>query len=261
MSNDLDELMAALETPEKESKFRVPRPLDQVKPTETKETSEVPKNSVETMPVGVVDKLDSPRTSSLTSQEWLDVKETEIMGVLKALDTVKAYSIGDPTANLNRMHEVATNVREKQAYVLTQLTKVIEMQLEARRMLVQAKIKYKDAMAEAFETHKEQIGNARSLEERELRLRKYVPSIKERDSWEETLENVLLLREAVQLVYDDMSKAAMTLATQVNVVKQQILVGEVKIIDSGLMKVLSDSTMDAVERAKINSMPRGNNKF
>jgi hypothetical protein len=193
----------------------------------------------------------------ISAQQWLGMREQEINNILKSLTQVKTFVVGDPTANLGKMHTIASGIREYQAYVGTYMASVFGMELEAKRMLSTVTMKYKDAMGDALDTYKEQIANARSLEEREMRLRKFLPVIREKEEWEQTLESIKLLKEAVQMVYDDLSKAAMTLVTQVNVIKHQILIGELRIVDKQLLQVLQESTVEAVEKASVRAIPNG----
>lgn len=197
----------------------------------------------------------------LTAQEWLDKRESEITRILSTLLPSKQMTVGDPTANLSAMHTVITNIREQQAFIGTYLARVIEMELEVKRALAAITSQYKDEMGRALVEFKDLVANSRGLEERELRLRDKLPVLKRKEEWESTLENIKLLRQAVELMYEDLSKAAMAINLQGQVLRNQILIGEVKLVNNNLIRLFQDSTLEAVEKANVNNMVRGTSQI
>ena len=197
------------------------------------------------------------------AQYWLDTRQPEINLVLKALYDVKSFTVGNPAGNLNLFHTTLSSLRETQDYVRTYLLKVIGLESEVKRSLGMAIQNYKDAMSRAFTTHKAQTEGGRSLEEKAMKLREFLPEIKIKEEWEDTLESVKLLKEAVDLVYQDLSKAAMSLNLQVNVLRHQVLTGEIKIGigDGAVRSLLGEATMSSMEKvafkSKMDNQPNG----
>lgn len=198
-------------------------------------------------------------TNPITSKYWLDKRSNEINSIVKAMLTVKSFTVKNPVGNLNVFHETLSSLRETQEFARTYFLKVIDLELEAKRFLGMAIQNYKDAMAKAFVSMKDKVDGARSFEEKELRLREFLPEIKERENWEGTLESIKLLKEAVDLVYQDLSKAAMALNLQVGVLKNQILTGEIRIAigEGAVRSILSESTLDSMEKVALKSQPNG----
>jgi hypothetical protein len=197
------------------------------------------------------------------AQNWLEIRQPEINLVLKALYDVKSFTVGNPAGNLNLFHTTLSSLRETQDYVRTYLLKVIGLESEVKRSLGMAIQDYKDAMGKAFTTHKVQTEGGRSLEEKSMKLREFLPEIKIKEEWEDTLESVKLLKEAVDLVYQDLSKNAMSLNLQVAVLRNQILTGEIRIAvgDGAVKSLLSEATSDSMEKAafrnKMVNQPNG----
>lgn len=191
------------------------------------------------------------------AQNWLEKRQPEINRVLKALYDVKSFTIANPAGNLNLFHTTISGLRETQDYVRTYLLTVIGLESEVKRSLGMAIQNYKDAMCKAFTLHKDKTEGGRSLEEKSMKLRDVIPEIKIKEEWEDTLENVKFLKEAVDLVYQDLSKSAMALNLQVAVLKNQILTGEIKIAlgDGAVKSVLSEATLDSMEKVGMKNMP------
>jgi len=191
------------------------------------------------------------------SEDWIQIRMPEIKRILDTVKEVKHEVIGDDMDNLNRFHTIMSTVRERQQYVKTYLVQVINLQLEVKRFLALAKKNYKDAMGIAFTKYSEIVAQARSFDEKELRLREFIPQIAEKESWEEIIEQVSSLKEAVQLVYDDLSKSSMAVSLQSNVVKSQILTGELKLRVGNFTAngILQDNLLDASEKKLLTRLP------
>jgi DNA repair ATPase RecN len=177
------------------------------------------------------DELDGqPALLNLSKADsWLTVRIPQIKKVLSILRGIPRDVVGDDMTNLNRLHTVMSNTRERQQYVQTYLLQVINLQREVKSYLSLAMANYKDAMGKAFTQHAEVISSARSYDEKELRLRQYVPEISEKEIWEGIADQVESLKEGIKLVYDDFSKDAMSISLQRDVVQSQIYTGELKI--------------------------------
>ncbi len=195
----------------------------------------------------------------LKPQDWLDKRTPEIEQIVKALSTIKTHTVSSPIGNLNQFHTSMSNLRENQEYIRTWLLKAIELELEAKRFLALAIQNYKNAMGRAFISMKDKIDGARSMDEKELRLRDFVPEIEIKEGWESILESVKLLKESVDLVYGDLSKASMSMAGQISVIKQQILSGEIRIaIGEGAVRtVLGENSLSSAEKVALQNQPSG----
>jgi hypothetical protein len=191
------------------------------------------------------------------AEDWIQLRMPTIQRILDSIKDVKHEVIGDDMVNLNRFHTISSIVRERQQYVKTYLVQVINLQLEVQRLYALSKKKYKDAMGEAFVKFSEIVDKARSYEEKELRLRKFVPEISEKEQWEEIVEQIASLKEAVQLTYDDLSKSAMAVSLQMNVVRNQVLTGELKIRVGNFTAegILQDALMDSSDKKLLHRLP------
>jgi hypothetical protein len=201
---------------------------------------------------------DSPELMRLEkAEDWIQFRMPEIQRILDSMRDVKHEVVGDDMINLNRFHTISSVVRERQQYVKTYLVQVINMQLEVRRFLSLAKQKYKDAMGKAFDSYSTVIAQARSYEEKEIRLRKFVPEISEKEQWEEIVEQIASLKEAVQLTYDDLSKSAMAVTLQNNVVKNQIMTGELQLRVGNFTAqgIIQENLFDKKEQKLLNPLP------
>ncbi|VVB50699.1 Uncharacterised protein [uncultured archaeon] len=198
-----------------------------------------------------------------TPVEWAEKRQPEIVSMLKSLKELKSFTVPNPTDNLNQLHTAIAGARNYQEWVKTCLVQAIAMELEVKRLLALAEIKYKDELGKAFTTHADIIEKAKSFEEKLLRLREKLPCIREKEEWEQTLETVTSFKQAVQLVYDDLSRGAMAIASQVNVIRSQILNGEIKIqVDGFTAKgLITENAMDAVDKASIKNQERGQTSF
>ena len=163
------------------------------------------------------------------AEDWLAVRLPEIQRVLETLKGLPRDIVGDDMTNLNRLHTVMSNTRERQQYVETYLIQVINLQREVQAFSAAATSRYKDAMGKAFTRFADIVAPARGYEEKELRLREHVPEIAEKELWESIVEQVASLKEGVKLVYEDFSKDAMSISLQRDVVQSQIYTGELKI--------------------------------
>lgn len=194
---------------------------------------------------------------------WLSVRSADIENILKSLSIVKSFVVKTPEGQLSKFHTSISELRETQEYLRTWVGVSIRLEAEAKRLLALAVSNYKDVIGKSFIVHKDKIEGAKSLEEKMLRLRDFVPEIKIMEEWEATLDNIKLLREAVEFSYDDLNKASMSLNLQVNVIRQQVLTGEIRIILDGqaTRAVMSDNTLDSMEKAslrnKMGSKPNG----
>lgn len=199
-----------------------------------------------------------------TPTEWLQKRQPKIVEALDALRKVKTFSIDkSPVEDLNQLHTSLAGSRNYQEWVKSYLVEAIGMELEVKRLLAVTKMDYKDQLGKAFTEKAEIVSLGKSFEEKILRLREHLPIIREQEEWEQLLDNVQSIKEAVQFVYDDLSKGAMAIASHINVVKTQILTGQVKIqIDGATAKVLfADTTLDAIDKAAIKNSGRGETSF
>ncbi len=195
----------------------------------------------------------------LTASDWVLSKQDTIQRSLETLKGLKSFTLPDLSTNLNAFHGKISEIRGTQDWVRTYLITCLGMELDLKRRVSSARIAYKDAMGLAFVSRKDVIDTAKSFEEKTLRLRQYVPEIRELEEWEDLLKFLETFKEAVQLVYDDLSKASMALSVQSNVIKSQILTGDLKIQIDGFtaQSILKDNTMTAIEKASASATPRG----
>jgi hypothetical protein len=161
--------------------------------------------------------------------DWLKSVDPAIESVVKGMQGIKSFTISNPEYNLRAFHTVLSELREKQEHIRTHVFVTMRLESQCKRLLGMAISNYKDGISKGFIEHKDKIEGARSLDEKELRLRDSVPEIKEKEDWEAAYDDLKLLREAVEFVYMDLSKAAMALNLQVNIIKQQILTGELRL--------------------------------
>lgn len=198
-----------------------------------------------------------------TPAVWTEKRQPEIISMLKALKELKSFTVPNPADNLNQLHTAIAGARNYQEWVKTCLVQAIGMELEVKRLLALTEIRYRDELGKAFTARADVIDKAKSFEEKLLRLREYLPVIREKEEWEQTLETVTSFKQAVQLVYDDLSRGAMAISAQVNVIRSQILNGEIKIqVDGFTAKgLIQENTMDALDKASVRNQERGETSF
>jgi hypothetical protein len=192
------------------------------------------------------------------SARWIEARTPQLTRILQTLqETNVNHTIGDNVDNLNKIHGVVSSIRGRQEYVRTYLVSIINIELEVKRFLALAISNYKDKIGEAFTTYAELVDRARSYEEKENRLRPYVPEIKEKEEWEGILDQVKSVREVIQLCYNDLDKASMAANLQVAVIKQMILTGEIKIQYDKFSgsELVKNSTMTGTEKAFMDKLP------
>jgi hypothetical protein len=192
-------------------------------------------------------------------QDWLQKRQPEIINILSTLKQLKTFTVEKPAEDLNQLHVSISGLRNYQEWVKTYLVNAIGMELEVKRLCAVTEIEYKDALGKAFTEKADVVSLGKSFEEKLLRLRQYIPVIREKEEWEAILESVGSFKQAVQLVYDDLSRGAMSTATQVNVIKSQILTGQIKIqIEGNVAKsIISENALDSLDRAAIKNTTRG----
>jgi len=202
-------------------------------------------------------------TKPPTPTQWLTKRQQSIADTLKLLKVEKTFTVPDPTSNLNQLHTAIAGARNYQEWVKTCLVNAIGMELEVKRLLALARIQYRDELGKAFTTKADVIEKAKSLEEKLLRLREHLPVIREVEEWELILDSVTSFKQAVQLVYDDLSRGAMAISSQVNVIRSQILNGEIKIqVDGFTAKgLITENAMDALDKAALKNQSRGASTF
>lgn len=199
----------------------------------------------------------------VTPEAWLTKRQPGIVKILDSLRQIKTLTVPNPSEDLNQLHTAISGARNYQEWVKTYLVETIGMELEVKRLLAISNIEYKDALGKAFVTKADIVASGKSFEEKLLRLREHLPTIREKEEWEQVLESVQSLKEAVQLVYDDLSKAAMAISMQVNVIKSQILTGQIKIQIEGFTAkdILSENAFSAIEKASMKNIPNGETGF
>lgn len=199
----------------------------------------------------------------VTPETWLTKRQPSIVKILDSLRQIKTLTVPNPSEDLNQLHTAISGARNYQEWVKTYLVEAIGMELEVKRLLAISNIEYKDALGKAFVTKADIVASGKSFEEKLLRLREHLPTIREKEEWEQVLESVQSLKEAVQLVYDDLSKAAMAISMQVNVIKSQILTGQIKIQIKGFTAkdILSENAFSAIEKASMKNIPNGETGF
>jgi len=191
--------------------------------------------------------------------DWVKSKEASINGILVALGSVGSYVLRNPEGNLGQFHKTISDLREKQEFIRTMVFKTISMESECKKMVALVTEDYKDAMAKAFKEHAGVVEKARSMEEKELKLREYLPIIRELKTWEATFDNIKSLREAAEFIYRDISFGSMALNLQLNVVRSQVLNGEVKILfgEGAIKSLLHDNSLDSLQKAALKNTPNG----
>jgi hypothetical protein len=192
------------------------------------------------------------------SKVWLHRCMPEINRILEALKEANVpHVIGDNVENLNLIHGVVSSIRNRQEHVKTYLINVIGIELEVKRFVALAKSRYKDAIGPAFVQYSELVNAARSYEEKENRVRSYVPQISELENWESIKDQISSLKEAVTLAYEDLSKASMTASLQVNVIRQQVLTGDIKVRigNFGTSELVKENLLNSEEKFLTNKLP------
>lgn len=185
-------------------------------------------------------------------ENWVEKRQETLLNTLDGLKTIGTVQLPtNPGENLNELHTVISKIRGYQEWVRTSLVNAIGYELEVKRLLAKAEMALKDDLGKAFTTHAAIVEKAKSFEEKMLRLREYIPSIKEKEEWESILDSVKAFKEAVEMVYRDLSSASMSVHGQIQVIRNQVLTGELKIQVDGFTAqgILKDQTMSAVEKA------------
>ena len=192
------------------------------------------------------------KSLTITPDKWLENKQRILLNAIDSLKQVKSFSVPDPTEDLRKIHTSLNGCREYQTWVLNLLVGINAMDLEVRRLLAKEESSLKDSMGRAFVEHADVVALGKSFEEKSLRLRPYVPEIKNVEEWTSILKMVESVKDTLNMVYQDLSKSGFALNTQVNLLKVQIMTGDIKLAvgDSGMVKALfSEATLSSVEKA------------
>jgi len=182
---------------------------------------------------------------------WIEKRQESMLKTIDGLKQVGTVQLpANPGDDLNELHSVISKIRGYQEWVRTSLVQAIGLELEVKRLLANSEIVLKDELGKAFTTHAAIIEKAKSFEEKMLRLREYVPAIKEKEEWESILDSVKSFKEAVEMVYRDLSSAGMSVHAQIQVIRNQVLTGQMKIqVDGFTAKgILQESTLSSVEK-------------
>lgn len=185
-------------------------------------------------------------------ETWIEKRQESILTGIEGLKKIGTVQLPvNPGDDLNELHSVISKIRGYQEWVRTTLIQAIGLELEVKRLLAKSEMSLKDDLGKAFTTHATIVEKAKSFEEKMLRLREFLPTIKEKEEWESILDSVRSFKEAVEMTYKDLSSASMSVHGQIQVIRNQVLTGEMKIqIDGFTAKgILQDSTLDAVEKA------------
>ncbi len=195
----------------------------------------------------------------VTPELWIEKRQPDILNILDSLKQYKSFTVPNPTENLNSLHTCISGIRGYQEYVREYLVKAISLELEVKRLLAYAEISLKDEIGKAFSTYAEVVSQGKSFEEKMLRLRQYIPAISDKEKWEAVYDSVKSFKEAVELVYKDLNSASMSIHGQIQVIRNQVLTGELKIRvgEFTAKAILSDNTLDAVEKASLSNIPAG----
>jgi len=183
---------------------------------------------------------------------WIDKRQESMLKTIDGLKQIGTIQLpSNPGDDLNDLHAVISRVRGYQEWVRTSLVQAISLELEVKRLLANAEITLKDEIGKAFTTYAAVVEKAKSFEEKMLRLREYIPAIKEKEEWESILDSVRSFKEAVEMVYRDLNSASMSVHAQIQVIRNQVLTGQMKIqVDGFTAKgILQEGTLDSVEKA------------
>lgn len=189
-------------------------------------------------------------------ETWIEKRQETILTGIEGLRKIGTVQLpANPGDDLNELHSVISKIRGYQDWVRNTLVQAIQLELEVKRLLARSEMALKDDLGKAFTTHAVIVEKAKSFEEKMLRLREYIPTIKEKEEWESILDSVRSFKEAVDMVYKDLSSASMAVHGQIQVIRNQVLTGELKIqVDGFTAKgILQDNTLTAVEKAATRS--------
>lgn len=196
----------------------------------------------------------------VSADVWINKRQKDILGTLDTLRELKSITLpANPEHNLNELHASISKTRGYQEYIRASLVTAIAYELEVKRLLANSESALKDALAKAFVEKADIVALGKSVEERMIRLRPFVPEIKEKEEFEALLESVRSFKEALDLVFRDLSSCNFSISSQVNVIRSQILSGEIKIQvgDFTAKSILSENTLDAVEKAAVKNVLNG----
>jgi len=187
---------------------------------------------------------------AVTPDIWLAKRQPELLKAIESLKQVRAFSVPDPTQDLNEIHKNLAGAREMQCYVLNMCTNVGAMELEIRRLISIAEIRSKNKIGVAFVEHADVVALGKSYDEKMLRLRVFVPEIQEIEEWASALRLVQDVKETLNLVYNDLGKSCYAISAQVSLLKIQILTGDIKLAvnNQGVRALFSDGTTEAIDR-------------
>lgn len=164
-------------------------------------------------------------------REYFKLSYDELSVMTIALDD-------DPISKgLVKLHEKISMIREKQNRTATIFQKAIKIRALIQRGQRTAKSYYNAKFDVAFSTQVKEKGVAK--EEREATARISVQDHRETlDKWEDYLDEARAFHDVAKLIYDNLSATKDDILSQITVIKEQIMIGEIP-LKQGINGILS----------------------